>query len=282
MARLKKVLSTVGLFSFTFVLSGVVCAAETAIPSQHHCWGRFKPGSWKTVRVRSENLDPSGNVASSSITETTTTVTGIDESGYTLRVDVVVEVAGRRYASEPKITRFGFSGEQSGQSVTVRSVGEDEFFVSDRMVPCQVREVVINGDDSKRVTQLHYNSKVAPHVLRRKTVATKVNEGGTNYSSNVETIAVDMPHRVLTEMKTVSFNRTVVEHAGGKSITIEVQCMDVPGGIVSHTSKELDKSGNVVRRSTLELVDYYVETGESPPVKTHWIRRRWRFHRRSR
>lgn len=232
--------------------------------------------------MRSENLDELGNVASSSVTETTTTLTGVDASGYTLRVDVVVEVAGRCYSSEPKITRIGFSGEQADQSVSVKPVGSEDVLVCNRTVPCDVREVVISGGDTKRVTQLYYTPKLAPHILRRKTVATNLEDGHTDYTSNVETLAVNMPYRVLTEMKTASFNRTVVEHARGKSVTLEVQCMDVPGGVVSHTSKELDKKGTVVRRSTLELVDYAVETGESPPVKTHWIRRRWRFYRHSR
>jgi hypothetical protein len=31
---------------------------------------------------------------------------------------------------------------------------------------------------------------------------------------------------------------------------------DVPGGVVSHSSKEVDKNGRLRRRSTLELLDY--------------------------
>jgi hypothetical protein len=31
---------------------------------------------------------------------------------------------------------------------------------------------------------------------------------------------------------------------------------DVPGGVVSQSSKEVDKNGLLVRRSTLELLDY--------------------------
>jgi hypothetical protein len=281
MAYLYRVSLLLVVHTFVSLASGTY-AAETAIPSQHHCWGRFKPGSWKTVRVRTENLDAVGNVASTSITETTATLTKIDGTGYTLRIKVIVEVAGRQYDSEPKTTRVGFSGETDGQSVSLKSVGNEEYVVSERNVPCEVREVVINGGDTKRVTQLHYSSRLAPHVLRRTTVATRVEDGSTDYSSKVETLAVDMPYRILTEMKSASFNQTVVEHAGGKSMTLEVHCMDVPGGVVSHTSKEIDNNGTVVRRSTLELVDYYVDTGESEPVQTHWLRRRWRFNRRPR
>jgi hypothetical protein len=34
---------------------------------------------------------------------------------------------------------------------------------------------------------------------------------------------------------------------------------DVPGGVVSHSSKEVDKNGRLLRRSTLELVDYNID-----------------------
>lgn len=281
MAYLYRVFMLPVVLTFVFAANSTY-AANTAIPSQHHSWGRFKPGSWKTVRVRTENLDAFGNVASTSITETTATLTEIDETGYTLRIEVIVEVAGRQYVSEPKTTRVGYSGEKDGQSVSLKSMGSEEFVVSERKIPCEVREVVINGGDTKRVTQLHYSSRLAPHVLRRTTIASNVEDGRTDYSSEVETLAIDMPYQVLTEMKSTSFNQTVVEHAGGKSMTLEIHCMDVPGGVVSHTSKELDKSGAVVRRSTLELVDYYVDTGESAPVQSHWLRRRWRFNRRPR
>ena len=50
--------------------------------------------------------------------------------------------------------------------------------------------------------------------------------------------------------------KTVHKNNKGTVITLAAVLPDVPGGIVRHSSKELDKTGRVVRRSTLELVDY--------------------------
>jgi hypothetical protein len=44
----------------------------------------------------------------------------------------------------------------------------------------------------------------------------------------------------------------------------------MPGGVVSHTMKELDANGKVVQRKTLELVayEYYVPAKNVPATNT--------------
>jgi hypothetical protein len=48
----------------------------------------------------------------------------------------------------------------------------------------------------------------------------------------------------------------VNREAKALSCTVEVFCIDVPGGVVAHTSRETDERGRLVRRSTLELLDF--------------------------
>ena len=49
---------------------------------------------------------------------------------------------------------------------------------------------------------------------------------------------------------------------------METHCKDVPGGVVAHSSKELDVAGRVVNRETLELVEYQVVPIETEPATT--------------
>ena len=83
-----------------------------------------------------------------------------------------------------------------------------------------------------------------------------------NYHSVVEVIAVDMPEKVLTEVKSVAHVKTVETFGDATSgnssskVTLEVHCDDVPGGVVSHTSKHAGFGQSDRSRSTLELVDY--------------------------
>ena len=62
------------------------------------------------------------------------------------------------------------------------------------------------------------------------------------------------------ETRVVNYVRTTQNLPHGKKVTVEVHCDDVPGGVVSHSASETDASGRVIRRSTLELINF------SPPT----------------
>ncbi len=68
-----------------------------------------------------------------------------------------------------------------------------------------------------------------------------------------------MPWKVLAETKQCSIVRTIHEHRKGTITTWAFTSTEVPGGIIVHTSKELDKNRRLVRRSTLQLTDYGLE-----------------------
>ena len=65
-----------------------------------------------------------------------------------------------------------------------------------------------------------------------------------------------MPQRVLTEIKNVSCIKTVQKSSKGTVTTLAMSSADVPGGVVSQTTKEMDPAGRLIRRSTLEFVSY--------------------------
>ena len=71
-----------------------------------------------------------------------------------------------------------------------------------------------------------------------------------------EVVALDMPQRVLSEIKNVACIKTVQKTPKGAVTTLAMSSPDVPGGVVSQTTKETDTTGRLVRRSTLELLNY--------------------------
>ena len=75
---------------------------EGTIPREQHPWVQFKIGSWKRVKTITETLDAKGAVVSTSVTETTTKLVDVDDEGYTLRIDAVVEVAGKKFPAGRK------------------------------------------------------------------------------------------------------------------------------------------------------------------------------------
>ncbi len=241
---------------------------EEGVPRAQHPWGKFKIGATKRVRTFTEVMNEKGQVTSTSTTETTTKLIDVDDSGYTLRVDVVVEVAGKRFASQPQVVRRGYSGEAEGQMVSVKRSNDSVVNVNGQKVPCQVREITVDTDSGKRISTIYYSDKFSPYVLKRETACFDAAGKATDFNSQVDVVAVDMPCKVLSETKSASHVRVVSQQGKTSTLTLEVQVNDIPGGVVSHSSKETDESGRIVRRSTMELMDYSVGNGDDAETQS--------------
>jgi hypothetical protein len=74
-----------------------------------------------------------------------------------------------------------------------------------------------------------------------------------------------MPFRVLAEVKTAACIKSVQTSGRGTITSLAMTSADVPGGVVYQTSKETDPGGRIVRRSTLELVDFSLHPEEERP-----------------
>lgn len=256
------------LFAVLCLLTACVAAPlaakqlEVGVPRAQHPWGQFKIGSWKRVRTHIETLDDKGGVASASTTETTTKLIDVDETGYTLRVDVVVEVANKRFTAQPQVVRRGFNGESEGQTASIKRIGDSDLKINGHKVTCEVREISVDTGDGKRVTTVYYNDRVAPYILKRETHCFDKEGKPSDCNSQVDVVAIDMPHKVRVETKPTSHVRIMNQQLNASTLTLEVHSSDIPGGVVSHTSKETDENGRIIRRSTLELLDYGIGTGD--------------------
>ena len=91
--------------------------------------------------------------------------------------------------------------------------------------------------------------------MRRECVATDA-QGKTVSETHVEVFALNMPVEVRAEMKNGVKMKTVRTDGAGTVTTWADIVPEVPGGVVKNSSREIDKAGRLVRRSTLVLVDY--------------------------
>ena len=120
----------IGLLALGLGPAGAVGAAD--LPREIHPWGRFEAGAWKIVRATSEGV---GGTAEVLTTDTRTTLEGLDEKSVTLRVEVLVEVAGKRFRAEPQTIRQGVYGEPPGDNAMVVDLGEQKLTVQGRDGP---------------------------------------------------------------------------------------------------------------------------------------------------
>lgn len=259
-------------------LSGAVLAAQDADQvalRRHHPWGCFPAGAWKVVRGTTETLDEKGTVVGSSTTETKTTLDAIDSDGVTLFIEGVVEVAGKRLEAGPQCVRQGFRGESAKAKTKVTILKPEELVIEGRRISCQVEELEEITETNRTVTRVYFSPTVRPYVLKRTSVTTDL-EGQTRLGeTTVTVVGLDLPWKVLAEIKSATLVHAVRKHAKGTTDTWVITSVDVPGGVVQHASKELDQNGRLLRRSTLELVDY----GRQPDEERTGIFRRRRANR---
>src|SRR5688572_12405172 len=156
----------------TLALSDILIAQEPVHPAELNPWARFGVGSWKKVRAFTESLDNTGKVETTSVRDTKTTLVEVTDTHFTLKVETVVEVAGRKFVADPKYLQQGYNGETNGQTVEIKLIGPGEVIIDGRKYPSEIRQVTINGDELRRVSLVHFSETMSPPILRRETKAT--------------------------------------------------------------------------------------------------------------
>ena len=259
------------LISFCLILwlaigphSGPGVAQAAGISQKHHPWGCFRPGAWRLTRVVKETLNEKGLVTYTSITDKRTTLLDVQKDGVCLAFDVVHEVAGKRFSRDPETLKEGFHGELVSQGLKISEAEDEHVVVEGRKIPCHILELEFSGPASRTVTKIYYSNTVKPYVLKRQSVTTDLKGNNSRSETTISVVALDMPHKVLAEIQNTAHVVTVTKHTKGTTTTRAVTSTDVPGGVIWNASKELDKTGRLIRRSTLELVDYGVEPEPEP------------------
>lgn len=228
---------------------------DTGVSARHNAWARFPSGSWKLVRVSTETLDDSGRVVGTNVTETKTSLTKLEGECIVLEVEVGVEIAGKQFDGLPKTVKQGFHGEICGGEVKLQPSTTAELTIEDRKIDCRSQQIDISTASGRTAVGLWYSDTLAPFILRRESKTTDTANKVVNETLS-EVIALDMPQRVLTEIKNVSCIKTVQKSSKGTVTTLAMSSPDVPGGVVSQKTKETDAAGRLIRHSELDIVSY--------------------------
>jgi len=246
------------------LMSGLVSAShaaqEAGLPAKLHPWGQFQPGSRTVVRVTTETYNEQDQVVGTSVIDTTSTLVGVDKEGVTLEIDSCVEVVGKRFDGKPQTIKQGFHGEQTSPNVKVLDPSDGQVVVDDQKIPCKVQQVECSGPNGKIVTRIYYSTTIAPYVFKRES-STTGSEGRVS-DSTMEVTSLEMPWSVLGELMGVFNVKTIRRSAKGTVTTLEMISPEVPGGVVSRSSREFDTSGRIVHRSVLELTEYSTGPGQ--------------------
>jgi hypothetical protein len=228
-----------------------------------HAWARFGEGSWRRLRIVTENFDEHGNVTTSSVADNLTTLESISGESVTLKVEVTVEVAGQKFPSTPQVVQHGYAGETVGQTVSFKPLDDETLTVDGQQIPCQAEQIEILGGGNKEVVEISFSPGTTPTILKRKSTTSDAASGETVSEAISEVFALDRRLRLRNEQRDRrSYRmRQVLKTTLGTTTTWSDHVPDIPGEVVAHASQKFDAQGRLVRRTTLELVDYGVEEG---------------------
>jgi len=238
------------------LLMGMLCSAASAqcfIPPERDAWARFQPGAWKQVRLEKKIYDAAGELTSTSVTETKITLVRVDRAGYTLKVESVVEVAGRQFPVEASEIRRSF---RQADARDVAEQGVRVLTIDGTKVTAASRRIVEREGPVTRVSEILVSDDVAPYVLERTTKNQNADGDDTGETTHVQVVSLAKEKEVLTDTRTASEIKSVQQFSEGQRETLETHCADIPGGLVTSESLLVDAQGKVIARSTLSLVDY--------------------------
>jgi hypothetical protein len=256
-----------------FLALAFVTVAGGAGGDDWRYWSRFGKGSWKRIRVTSETLDVGGNVIARSVTDNRITLVDRTQERITLQFTTTVNVAGKRFETPPTVVVQGPFGETDGESAKEEALPNAKVEFEGVQYDCQRRRVEIVGASTKRVVESVSNERFALAPLRRvETLLDAKNETISTTKSDI--VAVNLPQQVLYETRPVTYVRTLHRNHKVAATTLSVCCADIPGQIVSASTKESDGQGRVVRRNTLELMEFQSVVDEPGGILTRAKHRR--------
>lgn len=263
----------IGIVVATSIASVVAAQDEVVFPKRHHAWARFKPGAWKTVRAITESFDKDGKLISTNVALTRTSLVSVEGPQVTLRVEGTVNLGGRDFDSDPMETKQRLCGAAAGQKVMLKVGGKAKVTIDGETYECSVIEAETTDPEKKTITttKVYYSDAVSPHVLRREIVTVDATTKEEKSRTTISAYALDMPQRIFAKVRPTSIFKAVYVNGDTRKITWAVSSADVPGEIISKSTKVVDKTGRVLSRTTVELVDY--DLVPEPPLPPGQLRR---------
>ena len=246
-------------FGILLLCGGMLCASVSAddlgLTPQHDPWGRFQPGAWSLVRVRTETFND-GSVLESTA-ETRTTLAAVEEDRVRLTVDVGVRIGGKEIPTNPQTISQGFHGDQTKVEPKVYDLGEGEVLIENRQIPCRIQRLEFPRPVGRKVITVYYSDEVEPYVLRQETAVYGEEEGAAPTSeTKMQVVSLAARCRIWRNFRSASRVKTVHKDASGTTTTWAWTSALVPGGVVCYTSQQVDKAGRLVFYRELQLLDY--------------------------
>jgi hypothetical protein len=247
------------------VSAGNLAEATSHLRRLHHPWGRFEPGAWSVVREITETYSAEGTLVSE--TEVKTTLIGIDIDGVTLQIEPKMSIGGKSMPVVSRRIRQGFHGERLDQPVRVLEDRETRLEFLGRPMLCRVQRLEIQGTSTRTEVTVYYGD-VPPYVYRRELRTLKL-EDNSEVASQVWEV-VNRSCRLLALVQDTYQVKITQKNTNGTRITLATVSPEVPGAVLRQSSMEFNQAGELVQKSSAELLEYGYELKPLRGILRFW------------
>lgn len=245
------------------------------LPASQHPWGRFEPGAWRRLVIVSESFDENGVLVGRSETQRTESLVNRTASQYTLKLETVIDVSGKRLPGPMQELTLGLLTDSPLVATSI-DIGEPTTIsLQGQAIPCEqwlltlpTGPVTASSEVTKQsesVETLYYNAETFPYLLRRK--RQEIVEGKTVGEQTTNVVRVGVP--TVLESKILSAYHTTTLKKSPSGPTTErqgVHALEIPGGLVSESATEFDATGRRVRWTVTRLAAYGLRAEETAAV----------------
>lgn len=227
---------------------------------QKHPWARFEPGAWRRVEVLSEVFDETGAFAGRTVSERTERLIAVGERSYTLSIEPVVQIAGRRTPGPVEARKLWLLNDRpSEQPIIAWTAGEPtSISLGETVVPCRTWTIdsgVFGAEEPQREEKLtlFVSQESQPAVLRRKRLSVLQGEAGPVFTESVTRFS--MPAIYGDELTAAWHTESTTEHPSGeRTEAFAIHGHDAPGGLFQRAVAEYDAAGVKTRWQVTRLV----------------------------
>ncbi|MCG8449241.1 MAG: hypothetical protein MI725_06650 [Pirellulales bacterium] len=232
------------------------------LPAEQHPWGRFPPGAWREIQITTETFNPKGKVINRSVTTQKEVLKAQTDETYAIDVQATVDLVGKRIVGDWKTRVLKLATDGAGEISDTRQKENVSLPYDGAPVECQVWELRYRDDARQMVDRIYYQPERFPFIMQRETSEQASDGSAKPAEQTVQVTVPTIPYFVQGEMTLCSCLRSLRQRPKGNSSRVVFLAPSVPGGEVAAWSSDFDSHGQLTRWSTLELLDFGLESSE--------------------
>lgn len=251
-------------FFFAVSLAAADGGAPTVLPANAHPWGGYLPKSWCIVQTTT--IANVGGQAVQTVQTVRTELQAVDADSVTLQESETLNVNGRSVSKNPQLIKYDFFQEPLQANVKIRQGEPVKLQMSDKktIIPCAVRIYEQQTPSGQLTTTIWYSAQVYPYVLRAEKVL-RSSPAGEDAGGEVirQSVMLVQETSALKSLRGLRKNRTyttqTIEKAGNITKITDANCSwDVPGGLLTATTREFDAQNREISRSVSTMTNYFL------------------------